>query len=57
MTDSQKRAACQQKRKAEKSNTKVGTGNAPTMTSYKTKKSRNESLRDLVKKILKESLR
>ena len=57
MTDSQKRAACQQKRKAEKSNPKVGTGNAPTMTSYKTKKSRNESLRDLVKKILKESLR
>jgi hypothetical protein len=57
MTDSQKRSACQQKRKAEKSNPKVGTGNAPTMTSYKTKKSRNESLRDLVKKILKESLR
>jgi hypothetical protein len=57
MTDAQKKSACSQKRRAEKSDPKVGTGNAPTMTSYKTKKSRNESLRDLVKKILKESLR
>ena len=57
MTDSQKRAACQQKRRAEKSDPKVGTGNKPTMTSYKTKKSRNESLRDLISKILRESIR
>jgi len=38
MTDSQKRAACAQKRRAEKSDPKVGTGNSPTMTSYKPKK-------------------
>ena len=57
MTDAQKRAACQQKRRAEKSDPKIGTGNKPTMTSYKTKKSRNESLRDLISKILRESIR
>ncbi len=57
MTDSQKKAACQQKRKAEKSDPKVGKGNAPTMTSYRPKKSRNEQLRDLVKKVLRESIR
>jgi hypothetical protein len=57
MTDAQKKSACQQKRKAEKSDPKVGTGNKPTMTSYKPKKSRNESLRDLIVKILKESIR
>ena len=57
MTDAQKKSACQQKRKAEKSDPKVGTGNKPTMTSYKPKKSRNESLRDLITKILKESIR
>ena len=38
MTDSQKRSACQQKRKAEKKSPKTGTGNAPTMVSYKPKK-------------------
>ena len=52
MTDSQKRSACQQKRKAEKSHPKSGTGNKPKMTHYKPK---NESTRDLIKKILKES--
>jgi len=57
MTDSQKKSACQQKRKAEKADPKVGKGNAPTMTSYKPKKSRNEQLRDLVKKVLRESIR
>jgi len=57
MTDAQKKSACQQKRKAEKSDPKVGTGNKPTMTSYKPKKSQNESLRDLITKILKESIR
>ena len=51
MTDSQKRAACQQKRKAEKSNPKVGTGNKPTMTSYKSK---NEALENLIRKIISE---
>ena len=57
MTDAQKKSACSQKRRAEKSDPKVGTGNKPTMTSYKPKKSQNESLRDLITKILKESIR
>lgn len=52
MTDSQKRSACQQKRKAEKSHPKSGTGNKPKMTHYKPK---NESTRDLIKRILKEN--
>jgi hypothetical protein len=38
MTDSQKRAACQQKRKAEKKDTQSGKGQKPIMTSYKPKK-------------------
>ena len=37
MTDAQKKSACSQKRSAEKSDPKVGTGNKPTMTSYKPK--------------------
>jgi hypothetical protein len=57
MTDAQKKSACSQKRRAEKSDPKVGTGNKPTMTSYKPKKSQNETLRDLITKILKESIR
>lgn len=51
MTDSQKRSACSQKRRAEKKDPKIGTGNKPTMTSYKTRK---ESLDNLIKKIIKE---
>ena len=62
MTDSEKRNACQQKRKAEKSHNKSGTGNSPKMVSYKPK---NESMKktiklteseliNLVKKVLKE---
>ena len=39
MTDAQKRAACQQKRKAEKTHSKSGTGNKPKLVSYKPKKS------------------
>lgn len=38
MTDAQKKAACSQKRRAEKKEPKSGTGNKPTMTSYKPKK-------------------
>jgi hypothetical protein len=57
MTDSQKKSACSQKRRAEKSDPKVGTGNKPTMTSYKPKKSQNETLRDLITKILKENIK
>lgn len=51
MSDSQKKAACAQKRKAEKTHSKSGTGNKPKMVSYKPK---NESLGRLIKKILKE---
>jgi hypothetical protein len=49
MSDSQKRGACQQKRKAEKKDTQTGKGQKPIMTSYKTKK---ESVDSLVGKIL-----
>jgi hypothetical protein len=52
MSASQKRAACQQKRKAEKSDPKVGKGNKPTMTSYKPRK---ESLERLIRKIIREN--
>jgi hypothetical protein len=53
MTDSQKRAACQQKRKAEKSHPKSGTGNPPKMTQYKPKKKTNEQIKEsLVQRIL-----
>jgi hypothetical protein len=51
MTDSEKRSACQQKRNAEKTHSKTGTGNKPKMTHYKPK---NESLRELVKTVLNE---
>ena len=54
MSDSQKKSACQQKRKAEKSHSKSGTGNKPKMTHYEPK---NESLRELIKKVLIESIR
>jgi hypothetical protein len=55
MTDAQKSAACQQKRREEKKNPKTGTGNSPTMVSYKPKKkSQNESeLKNLILKVLK----
>ena len=52
MSDSQKKSACQQKRNAEKTHSKSGTGNKPKMTHYKPK---NESLKDLIKKVLRES--
>ena len=52
MTDSQKRSACQQKRKAEKTHSKSGTGNKPKMVHYKPK---NESLKELIKGILREN--
>lgn len=55
MSDSQKKSACAQKRKAEKTNPKSGTGNKPKMVSYKPKK-KNESTRDIIKKILQETL-
>jgi hypothetical protein len=51
MSDSQKRSACQQKRKAEKTNPKSGTGNKPKMVSYKPK---NETITEIIKRVLKE---
>lgn len=53
MSDSQKKSACQQKRKAEKTHSKSGTGNKPKMTHYEPK---NESIKELIKKILREGL-
>jgi len=51
MSDSQKKSACQQKRKAEKTHSKSGTGNKPKMTHYEPK---NESLKDIVREVLRE---
>jgi len=53
MSDSQKRAACAQKRKAEKTHSKVGTGNKPKMVSYKPK---NESITNTIRKVLREHI-
>ena len=52
MSASEKRSACQQKRRAEKTEPKTGTGNAPTMTHYKP---RNESIKNLIRKVLREN--
>jgi hypothetical protein len=51
MTDSEKKSACQQKRKEEKKDPKTGKGNKPTMVSYKPK---NESIRNNILTILNE---
>ena len=53
MTDSQKKSACSQKRKAEKTHSKSGTGNKPKMVSYKPRK---ESIRETILKVLKERI-
>jgi hypothetical protein len=54
MSDSEKRSACQQKRRAEKKDTQTGKGQKPVMTSYKPKKKRtqNESLDIVIRNIL-----
>ena len=54
MSDSQKRSACKQKRKAEKNDPQSGKGQKPVMTSYKPKKKRTqkESLEKVIKNIL-----
>lgn len=57
MSDSQKKSACTQKRREEKKNPKLGTGNKPTMTSYKSKGSKNESLTLLIRNILRENFK
>jgi hypothetical protein len=56
MSDSQKKAACAQKRRAEKKDTQTGKGQKPVMTSYKPKKTKNESLQQTIKRILREEL-
>jgi hypothetical protein len=53
MSDSEKRSACNQKRKAEKTHSKSGTGNSPKMVSYKPRKKQNESLEDVIKNALR----
>ena len=53
MSDSQKKSACQQKRKAEKTHPKSGTGNKPKMVHYEPKKKTNEQIiESLVNRIL-----
>jgi len=54
MSDSEKKSACQQKRRAEKKDTQSGKGQKPVMTHYEPKKKRtqNESLEVLVRDIL-----
>ena len=51
MTDAQKRAACAQKRRVEKTHSKAGKGNKPAMASYKPRK---EGLDGVIKKVLRE---
>jgi hypothetical protein len=52
MSSSEKKSACQQKRTAEKTHSKSGTGNKPKMVSYKPK---NEGLTELIRKVLREN--
>jgi len=54
MSDSQKKAACAQKRRVEKSNPKTGTGNKPKMVSYKPKKKQNESMDQKITRLIRE---
>jgi hypothetical protein len=48
MSDSEKKSACQQKRRAEKKDTQTGKGQKPIMTSYKKKKT-NEDMKRILK--------
>jgi hypothetical protein len=52
MSDSEKKSACQQKRKVEKTHSKSGTGNKPKMTHYEPK---NENLKYIIRRVLRES--
>lgn len=56
MSDSAKKAACAQKRRAEKKDTQTGKGQKPVMTSYKPKKKTNEGMRQFIKSILRETV-
>jgi len=57
MTDSEKKSACSQKRRAEKKDTQTGKGQKPVYTSYKpkNKKTKKESL--ILKKVLMEKFK
>lgn len=48
MSDSAKKAACQQKRRAEKSDPQSGKGQKPVMTSYKPRKKTNENMNRII---------
>jgi hypothetical protein len=52
MSDSEKRSACQQKRRAEKNDPQTGKGQKPVMVSHK--KVTNEDIEKIVKKIISE---
>ena len=52
MSDSQKKSACAQKRRAEKKHDKSGTGNKPVMVSHKKKKTNESVLIQLIRKSL-----
>ena len=64
MSDSEKRSACQQKRKAEKNDPQTGKGQKPVMVSHKKKTNENiekniitlteNDLYRIVKRVLKE---
>jgi hypothetical protein len=53
MSDSEKKAACAQKRRAEKKDTQTGKGQKPVMTSYKKRKSTKESIHELAIMVMK----
>ena len=53
MSDADKKAACRQKRSAEKKDTQTGKGQTPIMTSYKPKGKKNESLDRLTNLVIK----
>ena len=55
MSDSEKKAACAQKRRAEKSHPKPGTGNKPKMVSYKPKSAQKESIKEIIDFVLREN--
>lgn len=53
MTDAQKKAACSQKRRAEKKDTQKGKGQKPVMTSYKPRKKKSQNESYLINLIIK----
>lgn len=52
MSDSEKKSACQQKRRAEKTHDKSGKGNAPKMVSHK-----DESLTNIIRRVIREEIK